>query len=890
MASTYSSILRLELQANGEGDTTWGSRANTVFEMIEEAIAGRAAITHSDAASYTLTTNNSASDEARNAILSIGGALTAARNTVVPSKSKIYLAKNATTGGFATTLKTSAGTGVEIPNGKTTLVYSDGTNVQSALDWLAALTVAGALTVGGALAVSDSNFSITGSSDATKIAKFEVDGFTTATTRTFTLPDASDTVVGLAATQTLTNKTLTSPALNTAAAGGAWTAGSTWTLPAFTLGGTVTSNGQSFTGTIANLGTVTTVDINGGTIDGAAIGGATPAAGAFTTLSTSGAATLASGSSTGSFTANTFASSGATLTGGTINGMAIGGSTPAAGAFTTLSTTGNVTLGDDVGDVHAVNGGLTHTIAAASRGYKLKSAAGDLLALYTGNAGNGAEVQVYNNGETDYEPLLLVAEYVATYARTGVLTPSEITRVTSTGLGVFCTPSYGFDVTKSSAGSLITARVANLDNTNAASSARLVLQVGGGTAGDQYVLFSANGWSEWAVGQHASADSFKVSKNATLGTNDYLTIDTSGNVSLTGGSNGRHVVVGGASSSTYIYGNTASTANFPNTDFGGALLGWNVSAGDGETFLLASKGAGTSGHITFGQWDGTSVVEQVRVAYTAGATRYITLTGSNGGNPTIGTSAGSLAISSAVAMASTLAVTGIATFTAAPVFSSGTASQTMELTAGKALTTVAITGTGNYVKATSPTLTTPTLGVATATSINKVAITAPASSATLTLADGSSLVTSGANSITLTSSGATNVTLPTSGTLAATTGANAAQEVICIAISDETTAITTGTAKVTFRMPYAFTLSAVRASLSTASSSGTPTFDINEAGTTILSTKLTIDANEKTSTTAATAAVISDTALADDAEITIDIDTAGTGAKGAKIYLIGRKA
>lgn len=116
------------------------------------------------------------------------------------------------------------------------------------------------------------------------------------------------------------------------------------------------------------------------------------------------------------------------------------------------------------------------------------------------------------------------------------------------------------------------------------------------------------------------------------------------------------------------------------------------------------------------------------------------------------------------------------------------------------------------------------------------------------------------------------------------------QEVIVIAISDETTAITTGTAVVTFRMPFAMTLTAVRASLSTASTSGTPTFDINEGGTTILSTKITIDANEKTSTTAATAPVISDTALADDAEMTIDVDVAGTGAKGAKIYLIGRRA
>jgi hypothetical protein len=55
-------------------------------------------------------------------------------------------------------------------------------------------------------------------------------------------------------------------------------------------------------------------------------------------------------------------------------------------------------------------------------------------------------------------------------------------------------------------------------------------------------------------------------------------------------------------------------------------------------------------------------------------------------------------------------------------------------------------------------------------SSSKVVITAPATAATLTLANGSTLVTSGANSITLTSSGATNVMLPTTGTLATLAG------------------------------------------------------------------------------------------------------------------------
>jgi hypothetical protein len=115
------------------------------------------------------------------------------------------------------------------------------------------------------------------------------------------------------------------------------------------------------------------------------------------------------------------------------------------------------------------------------------------------------------------------------------------------------------------------------------------------------------------------------------------------------------------------------------------------------------------------------------------------------------------------------------------------------------------------------------------------------------------------------------------------------QEVIEVAASDETTALTTGTAKLTFRMPFALTLTAVRSSLTTVSSSGLVTVDIKESGTTILSTALSIDATEKTSTTAATPAVISDAALADDAEITIDITAAGTGAKGLKVTLIGTR-
>lgn len=115
------------------------------------------------------------------------------------------------------------------------------------------------------------------------------------------------------------------------------------------------------------------------------------------------------------------------------------------------------------------------------------------------------------------------------------------------------------------------------------------------------------------------------------------------------------------------------------------------------------------------------------------------------------------------------------------------------------------------------------------------------------------------------------------------------EDVYEFALSDETTALTTGTAKITWRAPYAFELVDLRASVTTAPTGANLIVDINESASTILSTKLSIDAGEKTSTTAATAHVISDAAIADDAEITFDIDQVGSTVAGAglkvKLYV-----
>ena len=118
------------------------------------------------------------------------------------------------------------------------------------------------------------------------------------------------------------------------------------------------------------------------------------------------------------------------------------------------------------------------------------------------------------------------------------------------------------------------------------------------------------------------------------------------------------------------------------------------------------------------------------------------------------------------------------------------------------------------------------------------------------------------------------------------------EQFMTLAISDELTSITTGTNKLTMRSPYAMTLTRIpRASLNTVSSSGNPTVDINLSGTSILGVnKLSIDASEKTSTTAVTATTLATTSIPDDSEITFDIDTAGTGAKGLKVILYYKRS
>lgn len=253
MASTYSPSLRLELMGTGDQSGTWGDTTNTnLGALLEQAITGFLSVAQGDA-TLTLTSLNGASDQARNMVIDLTGAMTNNRNVVVPTAAKFYLFKNSTTGGFSTTIKTAAGTGVAIAAGTAQLVYCDGTNVVQGLSGTLAAQAASAVAITGGTITGLT--SLTLQSGAASPASNDAAALGTATEswsdlfiasggvinfangnwvathtsgiltvgtgdlRVTTAGTNAASVVTVGGTQTLTNKTLTSPTLTTPALG-----------------------------------------------------------------------------------------------------------------------------------------------------------------------------------------------------------------------------------------------------------------------------------------------------------------------------------------------------------------------------------------------------------------------------------------------------------------------------------------------------------------------------------------------------------------------------------------------------------------------------------------------------------------------------------------------
>jgi len=139
MASTYSD-LKFELIGTGEQSGTWGTTTNdNIGTAIEQAITGFGNPIFTTDANLTITlTDTVALQTARALVLNAtsSGSLTATRELVVPTIEKQYIVQNNTTGGQSITVKTSAGTGITVPNGRKAHLYVNGTDVIQMFDFV----------------------------------------------------------------------------------------------------------------------------------------------------------------------------------------------------------------------------------------------------------------------------------------------------------------------------------------------------------------------------------------------------------------------------------------------------------------------------------------------------------------------------------------------------------------------------------------------------------------------------------------------------------------------------------------------------------------------------------------------------------------------------------
>ena len=136
MASSTSSDLKLELITTGEKSGTWGTITNTNLQILEQAASGyiSLAVGSGDVA---LSLANHATANGKNLYYKLTGTLTANRSVTMPdSAERVFIVEDATTrsaSNYTLTVKTVSGTGLVLPVGSTTVLYSDGTNITGKL-------------------------------------------------------------------------------------------------------------------------------------------------------------------------------------------------------------------------------------------------------------------------------------------------------------------------------------------------------------------------------------------------------------------------------------------------------------------------------------------------------------------------------------------------------------------------------------------------------------------------------------------------------------------------------------------------------------------------------------------------------------------------------------
>jgi hypothetical protein len=290
MASTYSTNLGIELIGTGDQSGTWGNTTNSnLGTLIEQSISGVVTQAMADS-NQTITIPNGATGVARNMYIECTGALTAARQLIVPTNKKLYFIFNNTTGGFAITVLVSGQTGVSVPNGKKVILAmnSAGTDIVDATNYLSGLTV-------GTL-----NGVIKGTTGVLSAATAGTDYVAPGTATTFT---ATQTFNGTSSTAALKEINIIEPASVTAVAPTATTNfyinsgavqyitannANNWTLNiAFSAGTTLNAamtTNDSITCTLVTTNTTTAYYLSAVTIDGVSVtpkwqGGTAPTSG-----------------------------------------------------------------------------------------------------------------------------------------------------------------------------------------------------------------------------------------------------------------------------------------------------------------------------------------------------------------------------------------------------------------------------------------------------------------------------------------------------------------------------------------------------------------------------------------------------------------------------------
>jgi hypothetical protein len=136
MASTYSSDLKLELMTTGEKSGTWGTITNTNLQQLEQAASGYLSLAVGSA-DVALALSNGAVSNGKNLYYKLTGTLTANRTVTMPdSAERVFIVEDATarsSSNYTLTVKTVSGTGLALPIGSTTVLYSDGTNITGKL-------------------------------------------------------------------------------------------------------------------------------------------------------------------------------------------------------------------------------------------------------------------------------------------------------------------------------------------------------------------------------------------------------------------------------------------------------------------------------------------------------------------------------------------------------------------------------------------------------------------------------------------------------------------------------------------------------------------------------------------------------------------------------------